>query len=114
MLSYPQEYENIFHLLFESSSEQSIYQKLLPQDLQLVEFMQAWLKDEVIAHTLNRLSISKGIEFNFCNLLGVRQRFLHLRDISPQSHLWQVFDNQLLKVCTTKLNPYYEFSTVIS
>lgn len=67
----PQEYESIFHLLFESSSEQSIYQKLLPQDLQLLEFMQAWLKDEVIAHTLNRLSTSEGVEFNFDNLLDI-------------------------------------------
>ncbi len=67
----PQEYENIFHLLFESSSEQSIYQKLLPQDLQLLEFMQAWIKDEVIAHILNRLSISEGVKFNFCNLLDM-------------------------------------------
>jgi hypothetical protein len=42
----------------------------------------------------------------YCELndLGVRQRFVHFRDISPQSHLWQDFDNQPLKVRTTKLN----------
>jgi ATP-dependent Lhr-like helicase len=58
----PQEYEQIFHLLFEQSSDQSIYQTLLPFDLQLREFIQDWLNNEMIAHTLKRLSSSQAIE----------------------------------------------------
>ena len=55
-----------------------------------------------------------GGEFATQSKVRVRQRFLYLRDISPQSHLWQVFDSQPLKVCTTKLNLYDEFAPVIS
>ena len=57
-----QEYEQIFHLLFEQSSDQSIYQTLLPFKLQLHEFIQDWLNNEMIAYTLKRLSSSQAIE----------------------------------------------------
>jgi ATP-dependent helicase Lhr and Lhr-like helicase len=58
----PQAYKQIFHLLFEVSSEQSIYQTLLPPELQLHEFIQDWLKDETVAHILKRLNSSQAIE----------------------------------------------------
>jgi ATP-dependent helicase Lhr and Lhr-like helicase len=58
----PQGYEGIFHLLFEKPSEQSIYQTLLPSQLQLREFLQTWLMDETIAEILSRLCNSKAIQ----------------------------------------------------
>lgn len=53
--SNPQAYDSVFHLLFEESAEQSLYQTLLPPELQLREFLQDWLKDETIGNILNRL-----------------------------------------------------------
>ncbi|MGI8501066.1 MAG: helicase-related protein [Hassallia sp.] len=58
----PQAYEVVFHLLFEKPSEQSIYQALLPSQLQLREFIQNWLMDETIANILTRLGNSKSIQ----------------------------------------------------
>ncbi len=52
----PIEYENFFHLLFEVSSEQSIYQKQLPLDLQKHEYLQSFIKDKTIPTILSRLS----------------------------------------------------------
>jgi len=54
----PKQYESIFHLLLEADSDQSIYQTLLPKDLQLTEFLQGWLKDDTIPVVLNRLANS--------------------------------------------------------
>lgn len=51
----PSDYEDFFHLLFEASTGQSIYQKQLPLDLQEREYLQPWLKDETIGHILARL-----------------------------------------------------------
>jgi len=51
----PAEYEEFFHLLFESSSAQSIYQKQLPLELQEREYLQAWFKDTAIPLILSRL-----------------------------------------------------------
>ena len=51
----PPEYEEFFHLLFEPSSEQSIYQQQLPTELQQLEYLQEWLRDETIPHILTRL-----------------------------------------------------------
>ena len=52
----PKDYIAIMNYLFEQTSEQSIYQALLPLDLQLHEFTQQWLKDETIRRVLERLS----------------------------------------------------------
>jgi len=57
----PQDYEAVFNLLFESS-EQSIYQHLLPEEFQIHEFMQAWLKDATVYDILSRLSKSTAIQ----------------------------------------------------
>jgi len=53
--SHPLGYEHIFHLLFEPSTKQSIYQKQLPLELQEREYLQNWLKDAEIRHILTRL-----------------------------------------------------------
>jgi len=52
----PSEYREFFHLLFEASSEQSIYQQQLPTDLQRWEYLQEWLNDETIPRILERLT----------------------------------------------------------
>jgi len=52
----PSDYEEFFHLLFEGSSEQSLYQQQLPPNLQEREFLQEWLKDQAIPRVLCRLS----------------------------------------------------------
>ena len=52
----PADYEGIFHLLFEASGGQSIYQQQLPLDLQQREYLQEWLKDTAIPRILTRLS----------------------------------------------------------
>ena len=60
----PLEYERVFHLLFEASSEQSIYQQQLPKELQLLEYLQDWLKDETIPLVLERLSGAAAVEIS--------------------------------------------------
>lgn len=60
--SEPQKFESVFHLLFEASGEQSIYQQLLPMEFQLQEFLQDWLKDETIPQVLTRLANSKPVK----------------------------------------------------
>ncbi len=51
----PGEYAEFFHLLFESSSAQSICQKQLPLEMQEREYLQAWLRDTSIPRILVRL-----------------------------------------------------------
>ncbi|MBX7259531.1 MAG: DEAD/DEAH box helicase [Candidatus Hydrogenedentes bacterium] len=51
----PADYEDFFHLLFEASAAQSIYQKQLPLELQEREYLQSWLKDTSIPSILARL-----------------------------------------------------------
>lgn len=51
----PIDYQEYFPQLFETSSEQSIFQQLLPIDLQRREYLQEWLKDETISSVLERL-----------------------------------------------------------
>ncbi len=67
-------YESIFHLLFEASSEQSIYQSLLPPELQLHEFFQEWLKDEATPSILKRLvnSTPLNIDPGIINMIDDR------------------------------------------
>lgn len=57
----PKDYIAIMNHLFERTSEQSIYQTLLPLDLQLHEFAQQWLKDETIKKILERLSCGSPV-----------------------------------------------------
>lgn len=54
----PSEYISVQHLLFEPSSEQSIYQTFLPSEMQIHEYLQDWLKDESVNQVLSRLSKS--------------------------------------------------------
>jgi ATP-dependent Lhr-like helicase len=58
----PAEYEEFFHLLYESSSAQSIYQKQLPLELQEREYLQTWLKDTSIPRLLVRLGNADSVE----------------------------------------------------
>lgn len=51
----PAAYEDVFPLLFEPSSDQSLYQAQLPPELQLREYLEDWLKDQVVADALIRL-----------------------------------------------------------
>jgi ATP-dependent Lhr-like helicase len=60
----PSDYENLFHLLFEPSEGQSLYQKQLPLDLQQREYLQNWLKDMAIPALLARLVESEIREIN--------------------------------------------------
>jgi ATP-dependent Lhr-like helicase len=54
--SQPLAFEDYFHLLFEASSGQSLYQKQLPLDLQEREYLQDWLKAAAIPRILSRIS----------------------------------------------------------
>jgi ATP-dependent Lhr-like helicase len=60
----PADYEKIFHLLFLPSLEQSIYQRQLPQDLQLHEYIQDWLKHNSIPRILDRLSSASTVQID--------------------------------------------------
>jgi len=57
----PEAYEALFPSLFEVSSDLSLYQSILPPDLQLREFLQMWLKDETIPLALQRLRNSTPV-----------------------------------------------------
>jgi ATP-dependent Lhr-like helicase len=67
----PEMYELIFDTLFIPDFEQTIYQTLLPRDIQVREFLQSWLCDQSIKENLERLKDSQTIEvqedilFNF-------------------------------------------------
>jgi len=51
----PSGFEDIFHLLYEASTAQSLYQKQLPLDLREREYLQDWLKDATVPYILSRL-----------------------------------------------------------
>jgi ATP-dependent helicase Lhr and Lhr-like helicase len=57
----PEDYEAFYPSLFEVSSDLSLYQSILPIDLQLREFLQMWLKDETIPLSLQRLRNSTAV-----------------------------------------------------
>jgi ATP-dependent helicase Lhr and Lhr-like helicase len=57
----PPDYEEFFHLLFETTAAQSIYQKQLPLELQEREYLQAWLKDTSIPPILARLRNAEAV-----------------------------------------------------
>jgi len=58
----PAAYDSVFHLLFEPSSEQSIYQQQLPPAMAQQEYLQDWLRDETIPRVLDRLAHSTTVE----------------------------------------------------
>jgi ATP-dependent Lhr-like helicase len=58
----PIEYKSIFYDLFEARDEQSIYQRMLSDEIQVSEFIQDWLKDNAIKDTLKRLTQSISIK----------------------------------------------------
>jgi len=60
--SEPKDFEPVFHSLFEMTSNQSLYQTLLPQNLQLQEYLQDWLKDRTIVTVLDRLKKSTAVK----------------------------------------------------
>ncbi len=59
--SDPTAFEEIFPDLFEPSSNQSLFQSLLPLELQLHERKEEWLKDQAVTDALSRLSISSPV-----------------------------------------------------
>lgn len=63
-------YEHILPDLFSGGADQSIYQQLLPKELQLREVAQEWFKDETIARILARLSRSTPVAFSAHRLLS--------------------------------------------
>ncbi|GIV86979.1 MAG: hypothetical protein KatS3mg054_1008 [Chloroflexus sp.] len=59
--SEPAAYEAVFSELFEVSSEQSLYQTLLPPELQIREFLEDWLKNQAVTDVLLRLVCSSPV-----------------------------------------------------
>ncbi len=62
--SEPAAYQGVFPLLFEPSSEQSIYQAQLPPELQLREYVEEWLKNQSVADALGRLVSSSPVKID--------------------------------------------------
>ncbi len=60
----PLEYEDIFHKLFDKTTAQSIFQMMLPLEMQLHEYLQYWLKDKSIEAILKRLKNSTPVEIS--------------------------------------------------
>lgn len=60
--NHPSDYDEFFHMLFEASSEQTLYQKQLPLGLQELEYLQDWLKDKEIPNILCRLSKAATVQ----------------------------------------------------
>jgi ATP-dependent Lhr-like helicase len=60
----PENYEKVFHLIFESSSRQSIYQQNLPLELQQREYIQDWINDITISHILERMTNNEPIQID--------------------------------------------------
>ena len=55
----PEAFSPVFSLLADENSDQSIYQMMLPADLQMREFLQKWLKDTTVDRVLARLTKSR-------------------------------------------------------
>jgi ATP-dependent Lhr-like helicase len=66
----PEAYGALFPSLFEVSSDLSLYQSMLPLDLQLREFLQTWLKDETIRSALERLHDSTPVSVDLSFAFG--------------------------------------------
>lgn len=60
--STPEALAPIAHLLFEPNGDRTIYQTMLPADLQLAEATEHWRNDETTQRILSRLSTSQPVE----------------------------------------------------
>lgn len=60
--SNPHDYRLIFENMFRPSADQSIFQKMLPEELQVREYTQEWLKDDAIRQVLSRLASSAPVD----------------------------------------------------
>jgi ATP-dependent Lhr-like helicase len=58
----PHDYRPIFENMFRPSADQSIFQKMLPEELQVREYTQEWLKDDAIRQVLSRLASSAPVD----------------------------------------------------
>lgn len=58
----PRDYSRVFDSLFEVTSEQSVFQTMLPENLQKEEFLQEWLKNDYIPKILERLKNSEQVK----------------------------------------------------
>lgn len=58
----PDDYHDVFKLIQQPQLNQTIYQSLLPVDLQSSEFIQDWLKDRSVVKVLERLAGAQIIE----------------------------------------------------
>lgn len=58
----PADYEPVFESMFHPSMDQSIFQQMLPADLQVREYVQEWLKDEAVPRVLKRLAEAEPVE----------------------------------------------------
>lgn len=67
----PSGFGRVFSGLFEQSEDQSLYQQLLPQGLQVEEGLQAWLNDTAISATIERIAASKPVAVEAETLMGL-------------------------------------------
>lgn len=58
----PEALEPIAHLVFEANGDQTLYQSMLPAELQLAEATEYWRKDETTRRVLSRLSSAQPVE----------------------------------------------------
>ncbi|MEW6573752.1 MAG: DEAD/DEAH box helicase [Bacillota bacterium] len=58
----PNCFEHILNTLYEPASEQTVYQSLLPANLQVCEFLQDWFNDQTVPSVLSRLANSVPVE----------------------------------------------------
>jgi len=61
----PEDYTSYLLSDFHESMEQSIFQRELPLQLQLHEFLQPWLKDDDVPNILKRLATAEPVEISF-------------------------------------------------
>lgn len=94
----PEEYQDIFQQLFEPDADQSYFQKLLPADLEIREFLQPWLKDSATREILDRLANSTPLpvvpalfaEFEYKDARPQDIALKHLRIRLVPTLRWQV------------------------
>jgi ATP-dependent Lhr-like helicase len=61
----PAAYQRVFDEMFHPTADQSIFQKMLPTNLQVREYVQEWLKDKAVPKVLVRLAASEPVEVPF-------------------------------------------------
>ncbi len=60
----PEDFEAVFHSLYEATSAQSFYRTLLPAHSHRSEFLQEWLKNEAVERVLMRLKLATRIRLD--------------------------------------------------